>query len=168
MLRIPVNPFAMKLCAQDWWRLERLSNGRAYRPPPQSHAMREHANSLICSHNFARSLANELGLRLDYSRNLPDIILTDALRDSPKVIFVEVVATDGAVTEQRKQALLRIALDARFTQANVYFLTAFLDRSAPAFRRLVPEIAWGTFAWFSAEPEKLIAFREGKPEELSS
>jgi hypothetical protein len=107
-------------------------------------------------------------LRLDYSRNLPDVILADVCFEAPKVVFAEVVATDGAITEQRRQALLRIAEDAGYQPANVFFVSAFLDRSAPAFRKLVSEIAWGTFAWFVAEPDKLLAFREGQTAERFS
>ena len=77
---------------------------------------------------------------------------------APKLVFVEVVATDGAVTVQRKAALAQVASDAGFRPENVYFVTAFADRSASAFRKLVSEIAWGTFAWFMSEPEKLLAF----------
>jgi hypothetical protein len=112
-------------------------------------------------------LANAIGLRLDYGRNLPDIILADVCIDSPKLLFVEVVATDGAVTEQRKQALLQIGRDAGYSEANIYFISAFSDRSALAFRKLVSEIAWGSFVWFVAEPDKLLALRAGRTEELS-
>ena len=48
------------------------------------------------------------------------------------------------------------------------FLSAFSDRSAPAFRKLVSELAWGTFAWFRSEPEKLLALRHGQKAELVS
>lgn len=113
-------------------------------------------------------LARALRLDLDYSRNLPDIIVADIDARSPKLVFVEVVATDGAITERRKQALLRVATDAGYETATVYFVTAFLDRSATAFRKLVSEIAWETFVWFVAEPDKLLAFRGGKTSELSS
>ena len=111
-------------------------------------------------------LATSIGLRLDYSRNLPDIILADVQPDTPKVVFVEVVATDGAVTIQRKAALSEVAADAALSPENIYFVSAFADRSASAFRKLVSELAWGTFAWFTSEPEKLLAFREGQTTEL--
>ena len=114
------------------------------------------------------SLAQSIGLNLDYSKNLPDVILADISTESPKVIFVEVVATDGPVNEQRKQALLRVAADAGFDKAHVFFVSAFADRSSPAFRKLVSEIAWGgTFSWFMAEPDKLLAFKEGGTAELA-
>jgi hypothetical protein len=114
------------------------------------------------------SLANSIGLKLDYARNLPDIILADVDPDSSKVVFVEVVATDGPINVQRKAALLQVASEADLKPENVYFLSAFADRSSPAFRKLVSEVAWGTFAWFTTEPEKLLAFREGQTTELHS
>jgi hypothetical protein len=114
------------------------------------------------------ALANSIGLRLDYSRNLPDVILADVHSDAHKVVFIEVVASDGAVSEQRKQALLLVASDAGFDASNIYFVSAFADRSAAPFRKLVSEIAWGTFAWFVGEPEKLLVFREGRSTELST
>jgi len=114
------------------------------------------------------ALANSIGLHLDYSRNLPDIILADVHSDAHKVVFIEVVASDGAVTEQRKQALLRVTSDAGFDASSIYFVSAFTDRAALPFRKLVPEIAWGTFAWFAAEPEKLLLFRDGQSAELFS
>jgi len=111
-------------------------------------------------------LATSLGLRLDYSRNLPDVVLADVHPERAKVIFVEVVATDGAITSQRKAALSEAAKDAGLKPEDVYFVSVFADRSAPAFRKLVSELAWGTFAWFTSEPEKLLAFREGQTHEL--
>lgn len=112
------------------------------------------------------NLATSIGLRLDYARNLPDIVLADVYPDAPKLVFVEVVATDGAITMQRKAALGEVAQGAALRPENVFFVSAFLDRSAPAFRKLVSELAWGSFAWFSSEPNKLLAFREGKATEL--
>ncbi|HVM48001.1 MAG TPA: BsuBI/PstI family type II restriction endonuclease [Candidatus Acidoferrum sp.] len=113
-------------------------------------------------------LATSIGLRLDYSRNLPDIVLADVHPETPKVVFVEVIATDGAITVQRKGALSEAAAVAGLKPEGVYFVSAFADRSAPAFRKLVSELAWGTFAWFVSEPEKLLAFREGQMSELSA
>jgi len=40
-------------------------------------------------------------------------------------------------------------------------VTAYLDRGAAAFRKTVPELAWNSFAWFAAEPDHIIAFRQG-------
>lgn len=79
---------------------------------------------------------------------------------------MEVVATDGPITEQRKSALMQVAKLAGMRPKYVYFLSAFADRSAPTFRRLISELAWGTFAWFRSEPEKVLALRQGEAAEL--
>jgi hypothetical protein len=123
----------------------------------------ESGNKVVALHD---EVATSLGLRMDYSRNLPDIILADAYAEAQKLVFVEVVATDGAVTPPRKAALAEVAGAAGFGPDNVYFVSAFADRAAPAFRKLASEIAWGTFAWFMSEPERLLAFREGRTDEL--
>jgi len=112
-------------------------------------------------------LAAQLGLKISAERNLPDIILVD-LGESEMalvlLVFVEVVATDGPVTPQRKQALLKIATDAGFPAERVAFVTAFLDRSHQAFKKAVSELAWGSFAWFAAEPGRLVVLHEDKEE----
>ena len=113
-------------------------------------------------------LAKSIGLHLDYALHLPDVILADVVTAAPKLVFVEIVATDGPINEQRKRALLNFATEAGFSISNTFFVTAFEDRSAPAFRKLVSDIAWGTFVWFVSEPDKLIAFREGLIKELSA
>ncbi len=104
------------------------------------------------------TLAAAIGLRLDYTRNLPDIILADVQTRGTRVVFVEAVATDGAVTEARKQALLQVASEAGHRQEDVYFVSAFRDRGASAFRRLASELAWGSYAWFVSEPECIVLF----------
>lgn len=109
-------------------------------------------------------LANAIGLNLDYARHLPDVILADADPSSPKVVFVEIVATDGAVTPPRKEALLAAATNGGYPPSQIYFVTAFMDRRSPAFRKLVAEVAWGTLAWFVSEPGMLLHFREAGPE----
>ena len=103
-------------------------------------------------------LATTIGLRLDYARTLPDVILADAVARAPKVVFVEVVATDGAVTDRRRKELLKAAAQAGYQEKSIYFVSAFLDRHSPAFRKLVSEIAWGTYAWFSSEPDRIVIF----------
>jgi hypothetical protein len=112
-------------------------------------------------------LAESIGLRLDYGKNLPDIILADVSPMSPKLVFIEVVATDGPVNQQRKEALLRVAEEGGYAGAHVHFISAFRDRGAPAFKKLVSEIAWGTFVWFMSEPDKIIAFREKRQDQLT-
>ena len=73
-------------------------------------------------------------------------------------MFIEIAATDGPITEARRSALAEIVSAAGFTNRQVAFVTAFQDRNAPAFKKSVPDLAWGSFAWCVTEPEHLIAF----------
>lgn len=108
------------------------------------------------------ALARAIGLRIEADKNLPDIVLVDLGPAHPLLIFVEVVATDGPVTSERKAALLRLARAAGFPEEHVTFVTAYVDRSAPAFKKTVESLAWGSFAWFAAEPEHLIVLSKGE------
>lgn len=109
-------------------------------------------------------LAKALGLQIDASRALPDIILVD-LGDEKTgtdmlVIFTEVVASDGPINRQRKEVLTALAEDAGFDQKHLAFLTAFSDRSAIPFKKCITDLAWGSYAWFSTEPDHIIDLRE--------
>ena len=55
-------------------------------------------------------------------------------------MFVEVVATAGAVSASRREALLQIATDANFDEGDVTFVSAFEDRDRSAF----PSVRWRT------------------------
>lgn len=50
-------------------------------------------------------------------------------------IFTEISATDGPVNRERKAALTKIAADTGFSNKNLAFLTAFMDRGASPFKR---------------------------------
>jgi hypothetical protein len=115
-------------------------------------------------------LAGKIGFTIDPARALPDIILVDLESASTDIliVFVEVVATDGPINQLRRDALSAIANEAGFDAAHVAFVTAFADRGAPAFRKCVADLAWGTYAWFASEPEKLVILRNGEPTPISS
>ena len=109
-------------------------------------------------------LAAALKLKISADRNLPDIILVDLGTDEPSevlLVFVEVVATDGQITRERRKALLKIATDAGFAKEHVAFVTAYLHRSHAAFKKTVSELAWRSFAWFAAEPEHIVLLYDG-------
>ena len=103
-------------------------------------------------------LATALGLRIAPDRNLPDIILADIGPKKPILVFVEVVATDGAITRPRMEALLALATEARFPRERVAFVSAFEDRGSSSFRRASSELAWGSVAWLASEPDRLVLF----------
>jgi hypothetical protein len=113
-------------------------------------------------------LAQAIGLQIQADRNLPDIVLADLGPTHPLLVFVEVVATDGPVDESRKEALLQLAADAGFPAEHVAFVTAYVDRSAGAFKKTVDDLAWNSFAWFMSEPQSILVLREGssKPNRL--
>lgn len=104
-------------------------------------------------------LAQSIGLTIHPDKALPDLILVDLGLAEPLLVFVEIVATSGAVVESRKQALMKIATDAGFPENQVTFLTAYADRSLEAFRRTVSELAWNSYAWFASEPDKILVMR---------
>lgn len=118
------------------------------------------------------ALMRALGLKIDPSKMLPDIILVDLAPGSAGsvdllVVFVEVVASDGPITHERKLALMSLALDAGFSENSLAFLTAYQDRGASVFRKGVSELAWGSYVWCASEPDHLIEFRDGEPLKLA-
>ena len=110
-------------------------------------------------------LANTIGLKIEADKNLPDLILADIGAAEPLIVFIEVVATDGPVSERRKAALLELTDKAGFNRSHVAFITAYQDRNA-VFRRTVSNLAWGSFAWFASEPDNLIVLSGGCEENL--
>lgn len=101
-------------------------------------------------------IAKAIGLNIEADKNLPDIILVDLAGDKPLIVFVEVVATDGPITERRRSALLSLTDNAGFERRHVAFVTAYADRDTAAFKKTVPSLAWESFAWFMSEPDNLI------------
>lgn len=102
-------------------------------------------------------LAKALGLEIQGDKLLPDIILVDLAPQEPLLVIIEAVATDGPITEARRAALLDLVTGAGFKAGQVAFVTAFQDRNQPAFKKAVPDLAWGSFAWCLSEPEHMIA-----------
>ncbi|UTW52986.1 restriction endonuclease [bacterium SCSIO 12827] len=106
-------------------------------------------------------LAAAIGLKIEADKNLPDIILADLGPTEPLLVFIEVVATDGAVTTRRQKALLALTDEAGFSRDQVAFLSAYQDRETAGFRKTITGLAWGAFAWFASEPDKLVILRDG-------
>ncbi len=102
-------------------------------------------------------LAQSLGLKIETDKLLPDTILVDLAPAEPLIVFVEAVATDGPISEARRGALLDLITGAGFKVSQIAFVTAFQDRNAAAFKKAIPNLAWGSFAWCLSEPEHLIA-----------
>lgn len=117
------------------------------------------------------TLERDLQIRLDVAKLLPDVVLVDL--DPPGrpgrvlIVFVEVVSSDGAVTEGRKEALLALlaASPMGYAADDAAFVTAYEHRRAPPVARALREIAWGTYAWFRSDPDHLIKLADLDPAE---
>ncbi|HAP98658.1 MAG TPA: restriction endonuclease [Rhodospirillum rubrum] len=115
------------------------------------------------------ALAHAIGLRIEADKTLPDLILADLGPKDPLLVFVEVVATDGALSPQRQRAIHALTEAAGFSPAQVLFLTAYQDRQSPGFRKTVGQLGWGGFVWFASEPERLLRLHDsaGDPRTLA-
>ena len=120
---------------------------------------------------FSDDLLNKtLKISLDVATLLPDIIMVDMARPNVKFVFVEVVSSDGPVTEQRKGQLLELLANspAGWKPEDAMFVTAYKDRQSRPVAKSLRELAWGTFAWFMSEPDHLVQLHAGPPRKLSS
>jgi hypothetical protein len=109
-------------------------------------------------------LAARIGLTIQADRDLPDIILVDLGAPDTLLLFVEVVATDGPISERRRRTLGELAEDGGFEPRQLAFLTAFADRDAPGYRKTYRSLAWGSLVWFASEPDKLMVLQDGEVE----
>jgi hypothetical protein len=103
---------------------------------------------------------SSMGLKIDRAKLLPDIILFDLEPGRELLVFVEVVATDGPISESRREALLEIAEGAHISPERIAFVTAYRDRGEQAFKKTFGALAWNTLIWFVAEPDHVVILRE--------
>lgn len=106
-------------------------------------------------------MASTIGLDIEAQKNLPDLILVDLGPNDPLIVFIEVVATDGAVTVRRQDALFALTDKGGFKRSQVAFVTAYADRESAGFKKTATGLAWGSFAWFMSEPDKMVMLRGG-------
>ena len=117
----------------------------------------ESGNKIVAQEE--RQMAS-IGLKIDQAKLLPDILLFDLETGREMLVFVEVVATDGPISESRKEALLEIAKGAQIPPERIAFVTAYRDRNEQAFKKTFGTIAWNTLIWFMAEPDHVVMLRE--------
>ncbi|WP_371954051.1 BsuBI/PstI family type II restriction endonuclease [Actinomadura monticuli] len=101
-----------------------------------------------------------LNIAIDARNLLPDAVIVDIGAEPATFWVVEAVASDGPVTEDRRRQLLRWATEQRIPVESCRFLSAFIDRNDNASRRRLKDLAVGTFAWYSAEPDCELSWRE--------
>lgn len=106
-------------------------------------------------------MASMIGLNIEAQKNLPDLILVDLGPSNPLIVFIEVVATDGAITPRRQEALFNLTDKGGFNRSQVAFVTAYADRESAGFKKTVTGLAWGSFAWLMSEPTKIFMLRDG-------
>lgn len=100
-----------------------------------------------------RQMLQSIGVTIDEKTLLPDALIVD-VGSKPIVVWaIEVVATDGAITEERKELLIEWARQQRIDPDSLEFLTAFMSRSAGPARKRLKDLAAGTYAWFLTEPK---------------
>ncbi len=99
-----------------------------------------------------------LRLSIDQQRLLPDALIVDLDPERDEFWFIEVVATDGPVDEDRKARLLGWAMANGLDLGKCRFLTAFPSRTSVEAKRALPVLARGTFAWFLDEPGALLSW----------
>ena len=97
-------------------------------------------------------VANAIGLKIEPDKNLPDLILADLGPTEPLIVFVEVVATDGAITLRRQEAIYSLTGGLCSYRSQIAFLSAYLDRDSAGFKKTIAGLAWNSFAWFVSEP----------------
>ena len=106
-------------------------------------------------------LAASIGLQIEADKDLPDLILVDLAPADPLIVFIEVVATDGPISDRRQTALYALTDAAGFDRSQVAFVTAFQDREASGFRKTMSALAWDSFAWFASEPNNIVQLKDG-------
>lgn len=107
-----------------------------------------------------KALVEAIGLRLEADRLLPDVIIFDMQPERELLVFVEVVATDGPISESRKQSLQAMASGANIPHHQIAYVTVYQDRDHAAFRKTFSSLAWNTLVWLMSEPDHVIVLRE--------
>ena len=106
-------------------------------------------------------MMNAIGLPIDGSRLLPDLVLAD-LNEPMRLFFVEIVASDGPFTEERRSEVLKLTTKAGFPADRIEFISAFQHRDAAPLKRRFAALAVGSHVWCMAEPDVLISIKDIK------
>lgn len=101
-----------------------------------------------------------LGLRIDVQTLLPDLLIMDIGAPRPTFWIIEVVWSDGEISDARKEQLLAWARESGIEPADCQFLTAFESRRSGPARKRLPDLASDTYAWYLSEPLHELAWTE--------
>jgi hypothetical protein len=111
---------------------------------------------------YMNDRAKSLGLAIDVGTLLPDVLLIDLGVAPMRLVFAEIVATGGPCREDRKQAFLKLAASAGFTERDCSFVTVFSHRGSAHFKKAINSLAWGAFVWFMNEPDNLLVLSDSQ------
>jgi hypothetical protein len=114
------------------------------------------------------ALLKRLGLPVDQQRLLPDCLIADLDPARDEFWFVEIVASDGPLTDARKARFLEWAISHGLNAGRCHFLTAFASRTSGEAKKALPVLARGSYGWFADEPDALLSWedlRRGPPVE---
>lgn len=103
-------------------------------------------------------LLKRVGVSIDVSGALPDALIADIATDPVTFWIIEAAATDGVVSEGRKEQLLEWAEGQGISRSACEFLTAFQSRGASVAKRRLKDIASQTWAYFADEPDHELAW----------
>jgi len=117
-------------------------------------------------HMEEAKILERLNLVINPKKTLPDLLILE--KDPFRLVFVEIVHTDGPISNSRKKELLELARDNELSEEQCAFVTIFASRSDPAYRKVHRNIAWGSFVWFADEPNRIIYLIDVKSDERYS
>jgi BsuBI/PstI restriction endonuclease domain/BsuBI/PstI restriction endonuclease HTH domain len=106
------------------------------------------------------ALLHQLRLLVNQRTLLPDCLIADLDPTRNELWFVEVVASDGPINEERKQLFTDWAVSHQITTSRCRFLTAFTSRTSREAKKALPVLARGTYAWFLDEPQGILSWEE--------
>ncbi|KAF5044275.1 BsuBI/PstI restriction endonuclease domain protein [anaerobic digester metagenome] len=127
--------------------------------------MSESAKKLLLKDD---DICRAIGFNVDVSNVLPDLIIAELGEEKPIIIFIECVASDGAINDRRKQELIKMANAANYNESDCAYVTVFIDRADSVSRKLVPSVAWGTFIWYASEPDEIMFLRKGNTQKKTT
>ncbi|MDO9443669.1 MAG: BsuBI/PstI family type II restriction endonuclease [Beijerinckiaceae bacterium] len=106
-------------------------------------------------------MVQSLGISINASTLLPDAIIADIAAPGETLFWIiEAVATDGEISERRKEKLLMWAAEQRIPAHACRFLSAFSSRNAGPAKRRLKDLAVGTYAWYADEPTRVLTWDE--------
>lgn len=100
-------------------------------------------------------LMAKLGVCLDPSRNMPDVVLYVAEKNL--LLLIECITDRGCINAKRKTDLGKLF---KGSAAGLVFISAFPNREV--MREYLDDIAWETEAWVADAPSHMIHFNGDK------